>query len=304
LEELVNRYPEHKLYPLACFQLYKEYYLARDNEKSEYYENLILEKYPNSHFAQIIKDPDYYKKMEAVRNEANDFYTLVYDAFKNADYALVVKLANEGISKYPTPELLPKFDFLKTIALGKLNGNDTLKILLKEISRNYPTTEIDTAAVGILEVLKRLEASTASTTQSDTTQSRQPAVTQSASIYTYDDNAFHFVIVIVDVKDFNVEPLKGQITSFNRDFFRLEKFEVTSFYIDETIQMISIIKFPNKSKAMDYYKLMKTDTKYLDDLNSSSSAKIYVITDANYTAFYRNKDKRSDYEKFFTEYYF
>ena len=303
LEELVNRYPEHKLYPLACFQLYKEYYLARDNEKSDYYKELILEKYPNSHFAQIINDPDYYKKMDAIRDEANTFYTSVYDAFKKADYATVVHLANEGIRKYPTPDLLPKFDFLKTIALGKLNGNDTLKTLLKEISRNYPATEIDTAALGILEALKRLESASTTTAQPDPSQ-QQSTVNQNVPIYTYDYNAFHFVIIIADIKDVKIEPMKGNINLFNKDFFRLEKFDVSSFYIDSEVQMITIGKFPNKSKAMDYYNLMKTDTTYLKDLSSSSTAKIYVISDANYNAFFRNKDKRVDYEKFFMEHYF
>jgi hypothetical protein len=297
LEELVKRYPDHKFYPLACFQLYKEYMDINDMEQSDYYKNIILEKYPNSDYARIINDPDYYKKMETIREQATIFYASVYDAYKKADYPAVVNLANEGLSKYPTPELSPKFNFLKAIALGKLNGNDTLKTLLKDISRNYPATEIDTAAVGILEALKRLEASAE---QKDSVSS---PVGQNAPTYTYDNNASHYVIIIAD-KNMNIEPLKGKINTFNKDFFRLYKFDINSFYIDDDHQMITIIQFPNKSKAMDYYSLMKTDMKYLSELNSSPSAKIYVIANTNYNTFFHNKEKQAAYEEFFLEYYF
>jgi len=303
LEELVRRYPDHKLYPLACFQLYKQYLGIKETEQSDYYKNIILEKFPNSDFANIINDPDYYKKMEEIRNQATVFYASVYDAYKKADYASVVNLATEGLDKFPTPELSPKFDFLRAVALSKLYGNDTLKTLLKDISRDYPTTEIDTAATELLEILKRLE--TAVPEQNDTAQQSQTIVAQNVPVYTYDDKAFHFVIIIASVKDLNIEHVKGKINLFNKDFFRLDKFDnISSFYINDFDQMITISKFQNKSKAMDYYNLMKTDTMYLDALNSAPNVKIYVISDANYTTFYHNKDKRADYEAFFKEYYF
>lgn len=302
LEDFAKRYPDHKFYPLVCFQLYKEYLVARDEEKSDYYKNIILEKYPDSDYAHIINDPEHYKKMESIRNQANVFYASVYDAYTQADFHTVVNLANEGLSKYPTPELTPKFDFLKAIALGKLNGNDTLKTLLKDISAKYPATEIDTAAMGILEALKRLE--TAAAVKQDTVQQQQAAILPNAPAYIYNDNAFHFVIIIANVKEIEIEPLKGKIHTFNKDFFRLEHFDINSFYLDDVIQMITVGKFPNKSKAMDYYNLMRTDTKHLEVLNSSETTKIYVISDDNYRTFHHNKNKRTEYEKFFEEYYF
>ena len=301
LEELITRYPNHKLYPLACFQLYKEYLAAKNIEKSDYYKNIILEKYPNSDYAQVILDPDYYKKMEAVRDQANTFYVSVYNAYKKADYYTVVNLAGEGLKKYPVPELSPKFAFLKAIALSKLFGNDTLKTLLKDISHNYPTTEIDTFATEMLEMLKRLET----TTQTQKDADLQQNITRDAPAYIYDDKAFHFVIIIANITEIDIEQLKSKIAAFNREFFRLDQFDISSFYLDERDQMmmITISKFQNKGKAMDYYNLMKIDKRHLNALNTSSTTKIYTISDANYTIFHRNKDKRAEYDGFFKEYY-
>jgi len=304
LEDLVKRFPDHKLYPLACFQLYKEYLLAKNTEKSDYYKNIILEKYPNSDYAQIINDPDYYKKIAAIRDQANAFYVTVYDAYKKANYPAVVDLANEGLKKYPTPELSPKFEFLRAIALSKLHGNDTLKTLLKNISYTYPATEMDTAAVELLEALKRLESGNSTKGNEDAAQNAvNPAAAQNASAYTYDDKAFHLVIIIASLKDLSIEQLKSKLSAFSRDFFRLDKFDIGNFFLDDTNQMITVSRFQDKSKAMDYYKLMKTDTKYLETLNAAPNVKIYVISDANYLTFYHKKDKRAEYDKFFKEYY-
>jgi tetratricopeptide (TPR) repeat protein len=303
LEKLVQRYPEHKLYPLACFHLYKEYLVLKDTEKSDYYKNLILTQFPNSDYANIINDPDYYKKLEAIREQGNLFYVSVYDAYMKKDYPTVVESANEGLSKYPTPELSPKFALLRAVSLSKLYGNDTLRPLLKDISTNYPITEIDTFATGLLELLKKLEAALP-VQQIDTTS--QKTVVQDAPLYTYNENAFHLVIIIVSIKDMDIEQLKGKINLFNKDFFRLHKFDqISSFYLDDYDQMITISKFQNKSTAMDYYNLMKVDEKYLDKLNASK-AKIYVISDANYNPFYKeckNKGNKGNYEEFFKEYY-
>ena len=300
LEELAKRYPDHKLYPLACFQLYKQYMATNDMEKSDYYKNIILAKYPNSDYAHIINDPDYYKKIEAMREQATLFYASVYAAYTKADYFDVFNLASEGLEKYPSPELSPKFDLLKTIASGKLYGNESMIPLLKDISTKYPTTEIDTFATGLLEILKQLAAETPIQNESSPEQNN---IQDLSPTYTYDDKAFHFIIIIVSVKEMNIEQLKGKINTFNRDFFRLERFDISSFYIDEVNQMITVSRFPNKEKAMDYYNLMKVDTKYLENLNANSNAKIYVISDANHNTFNRNKDKRVDYEDFFKEYY-
>ena len=67
--------------------------------------------------------------------------------------------------------------------------------------------------------------------------------------------------------------------------------------------MITVSKFDNKDKAMDYYNLLKVDTKYVGYLKNTSSTKIYVISDANYTTFSRQKDKRNEYDTFFNENY-
>ena len=301
-EDFLTRFPDHKLVAPIYFQLYETYSYLKDIEKSDYYKNLILEHYPNTNYARIIQNPDYYKEVAAKQKESADFYVSVYETYTKKDYAATINLANTGLEKYPFPTLAPKFDYLKAISISKLYGNDTLLALLPEIIRNYPATEIDTAATGLLEALKKLKQKDTQISVADSSAKTQ----NTKPVYVYDSKAFHFVIILANSKEVKVDQLKGHLSNFNTEFFRLQKFDpISSFYLDDNVtQMVTISKFENKDKAMDYYNILKTDTKYVGYLKTTPSTKIYVISDANYVTFYKqNKDKRDQYDTFFKENY-
>ena len=67
LETLLNRFPGNELVPEALYNLYR---VNKDINpiKSESYRQRLLEKYPETEFAKILSDPDYYaKKLEATK---------------------------------------------------------------------------------------------------------------------------------------------------------------------------------------------------------------------------------------------
>jgi hypothetical protein len=300
-EEFLSRFADHKLKAPVCFQLYETHAYLKNETQSEYYKNIILQEFPNSNYAKIIQDPDYYKEVALKSKEGEHFYVSVYNAFVEENYFNTVQLANTGLEKYPTPALSPKFDYLKALSLGKLYGNDTLRALLTDITKNYPATAIDTAATGVLEALKQMQSQTPQTI-ADTAENGQLPM-EERPLYTYDASRFHFVIVIANIKDVNIPKLKENLTDFNSDFFRLQRFEINSFYIEDDVQMVTVSRFENKSKAMDYYNVLKADKKYVEYLQSTPNTKIYVISDNNYTLFHRERDKRDLYDTFFKDYY-
>ena len=71
--------------------------------------------------------------------------------------------------------------------------------------------------------------------------------------FVYDASRFHFVILLVDIKGMKMDKLKANIANFNKEYFRLNSFDVSNFYIDNMTQMVTISRFDNKTKAMEYY---------------------------------------------------
>ncbi len=300
-EKLYNRYNHHKLAAPSCFQLYRSYLSLNDMEKSNYYKNLCLTRFGKTDYARIINDPNYYQKIAEQEQEANQYYTSLYDTFASNHYQAAYNMANEGLSKYANSTINAQMEFIRAICVGKLYNLDSLQKHLTQIIARYPTTPIDTAATELLAGIKNLKNGNASQYKRQSSATTQP--TAPKINYTYDPKAFHFVIIVADIKDIKINTLKNNIVDFNKDYFRRETFDISSFYIDNTVQMVSISKFNNKEQAMDYYRLLKADSKYMETLNKTSKAKVYVISDANYTTFFKQKESRADYEEFFKNNY-
>ncbi len=293
-EDLLKRYPDHKLASPTCFQLYKTFAALNNTNKSEYYKQLILSKYGQTDYARIIQDPNYYQKIAEQQQQAERFYTMVYDTFAHQHYWSAYQLAEQGCNEWSDINITSKLAYIKAISAGKLYGNDSLRVLLQTIPIKYPTTSIDTAATELLAALDRLEK--------PVSQTNTPNIEEKTIVvepFTYNEKTFHFVIAVVNIKDTKITPLKNNIADFNKTFFGLQNLELSNFYINNAEQMITISKFKDKNAAMDYYKLFISDTKYLSTLNSTPSAKVYVISDANYVTFYKNKQQRATYDEFF-----
>jgi hypothetical protein len=299
-ESLLSRFPKHKLEAPTCFQLYKSYKSLNNNEKTEYYKNIILSKYPESDFAKIIQNPNYYDEIQKKAKEAQLFYADLYNDYTAKNYAQVVDKADEGLEKYLDPSIRKNMSYLRAVSLGKLNGDETMKKELQTVVQTYPATDIDTLAAGVLEALKRAEFEKSNVKMAEKDSSAN--LVQELK-YSYDESNFHFVIIIVNIKEIKVDKLKLSLNNFNKEYFRLEKFDISNFYIDPTLQMITVSRFENKQKAMDYYNTMKINQTMLKDINQSKQTKIYVISDDNYNIYFKNKEKREAYDEFFIQYY-
>ncbi|HDR52258.1 MAG TPA: tetratricopeptide repeat protein, partial [Mariniphaga anaerophila] len=64
-EELMRRYPNNIYQLSAYFDLYDLYELMGDREKSDYYRNLIISRFPESKYAQYLINPNFFVEMQA-----------------------------------------------------------------------------------------------------------------------------------------------------------------------------------------------------------------------------------------------
>ena len=298
-EALADRFPNHKLYPSACYLLYRSYREMGDSMKSNYYRKEILEHFPESEYAMIIRDPQYFEKLSSQKKEAEEFYANVYPLYEAQKYKELRKKCEEGLKRYVDPLIRSRLYYLQAYAKGRLQGTDSMEVAMKAVCRQFPGTAVDTLASGVLEAVLRSRAPK----PSETASSGSAAPKEEEKQYSYDDSRFHFVILLVDIKAVKMDDLKRNIANFNKEYFRLYSFDVSNFYIDNMTQMVTISKFENKAKAMEYYFQLKGNSKYFGDINSRKDVNVYVISDLNYTLFYKQKKKRPEYPKFFNEYY-
>lgn len=296
---LTERFPGHKLYPSACYLLYRTHREQGDSLKADYYKKEVLEKFPESEYAMIIRDPLYFQKLASQKKEATAFYAETYPLYEKGKYKELQKRCTEGLKTFVDPEIRSKLYYLQAYAKGRLQGTDSMEAGMKAVCRQFPGTAVDTLAAGILEAVLRARAPKAE--QPQLTAEGTPKEVEKQ--YTYDAARFHFVIILVSIKDVKINQLKANIANFNKEYYRLNTFDVSNFYIDNTTQMLTISRFENKEKAMEYYFQIKNNSKYFDDINHRKEVQVYVISDMNYTLFFKQKKKRAEYPRFFNDYY-
>lgn len=137
LEALLANNPEERLILPAQYNLYKVYEII-DKRKAETVRNDIITQYPESRYAQILKN-------EALTGDAAltpvAAFNKLFKEYEDGDYKGVLIKVEDAIDQYTGEEMLPKFEILKARAVGKLKGLEEYKKAINYVALTYPNVE-------------------------------------------------------------------------------------------------------------------------------------------------------------------
>lgn len=154
LERLASSKPKDELILPINWHLYQIYKAEENTAKSDIHKNVILNNYPETKFAQIIKNPNADIKEEIEVSEVEEAYKELYYLYKDEKYAEAVTKIDEFIPSLTASEMLPKFELLKALSIGKYQNKEAYKKSLEFVSVSYGNTEQGKRAKAILDKLK------------------------------------------------------------------------------------------------------------------------------------------------------
>ncbi|MFH1321535.1 MAG: tetratricopeptide repeat protein [Bacteroidota bacterium] len=294
-EELLERYPENKYRLSTCYHLYRLYLSTGDQNRSEYYKNIILTDYPDSDYSKIINNPDYIKEMEDEKNKIERYYRETYQGYTNNQYELVLRRCNSADSLFPDNALMPKFDYLKALSTGKTKDIPAFETALKEVVKKYPDDEVKTQAQEILDYISKLKRPKTDT-MSDILKDTIPA-----GFFTFNKNAAHYYILVVPDTSVDIIQLKTSVSDYNSNFFRMGRLDIDNMFLDAENQLIVVKKFKNMIKGIDYYDAIRENKTVLSAINPDNYQQ-FIISADNFLIFYDQKNI-DDYLAFFKQNY-
>lgn len=155
LERLLQNNPEERLVLPSKYNLYKIYEII-DPAKAETYKQQILSEYPDSRYAEIIRNPS----SAAAKNLAPDAaYEALFKKYNSGQLREVYAEIDEYIDNYTGEEIVPKFELLKVKLSARLMGLEEYKKGLNFVALNYPNSSEGKEADAILKKdLPALEA--------------------------------------------------------------------------------------------------------------------------------------------------
>ncbi len=268
------------------FQLYLLYQETGDTEKTDYYKDLIISNYPESDYAKLLLNPDYFKELQKKHNYLSDLYEKTYKAYEKGQFTLVVYNSEQALEVNQEDELIPKFLYLKAISMAKTDVVDSMTINLNKLINKYPNSEVTPLAKNILSNLGLYDPDAAlSAEELEEKQQMQDAM----NMYSVDLEQEHYFILIVNGAVMNVNAVKTRISDHNKNEHSVKGLNVSSLIFDGNDHMVTVNKFNNAQQAMVYYRNILTDI-YVFPENKQEQFKAFIISLDNYPILYRDKD--------------
>lgn len=268
------------------FQLYQLYKNAGNTAKADYYKDLIISRYPDSDYAKLLLNPEYFKELEKKHNYISDLYEKTYKAYEKGQYTMVVYNSDQALEVNSQDDLIPKFLYLKAISMAKTDVVDSMTVNLQKLIDKYPNSEVTPLAENILNNLGLYDPDASLSPEELQDKEQMEAA---MGMYEVDENQQHYFIVIVDGSKVNVNAVKTRISDHNRKSNSVKGLNVSSLILSDNKHMITIGKFRDAHEAMVYFRNINTDVYVFPEIKRDNFT-TFVISMDNYPIFYQDKD--------------
>ncbi|HEX5002127.1 MAG TPA: tetratricopeptide repeat protein [Bacteroidia bacterium] len=307
-ETLLTRYPENKYKVAVWYNLYRINIAIEEEERANYYKKLILDGYPDTDYAKLILNPDYYKEQQRKVAVQKVFYETTYRAFLNKQYADVIERKSMADSLFPGSDLAPKFELLKAMAIGKTRPLPEFEASLKGVITRYPEDTVSWRAQQILDLInpemraKRDSAIMAENAANENGgKGSNEKVVKSGVPYKYAPDTAHYVLFIYKNQVISTDDFKVAVSNYNTKYFSSKGLSITNSFIGNDQQFVMVRQFRNGAEAKTYLDGVLSDSTAFMNFDMSM-ARSLVISPDNMILLIQNKDA-AGYEYFFEEKY-
>jgi outer membrane protein assembly factor BamD (BamD/ComL family) len=153
-ESLISRFPADDLVPEALYNLYK---INKDGNsiKAEAYRQRLLQNYPESEYAKILSDPEYYSKKMADLNMTEKLYENAYGQYSEENFGTAIELCNDALAKFGESILAPKFSLLRAYSIARTSDERAFKEALADLIKKWPGSEEGNRAESLIAYLNQ-----------------------------------------------------------------------------------------------------------------------------------------------------
>ncbi|WP_145957607.1 type IX secretion system periplasmic lipoprotein PorW/SprE [Labilibaculum antarcticum] len=322
MEILINRFPDNPYLLSAYYHAYSLNNTLGNSAKAKDYKNKILSEFKGSDYAKALSDPNFFAKIEAEGQKANQLYASAYEDFQNFYYLRVIKSCNEGLLRYPESDLRPNFLFLRALCIGRTKDMSQFRQSLDQLIESKPTAEIANTAKAILKALDygavpmqyseldmeqarqnrllrnwRMEAEQATVAVADTKKD-----VKEKPIYKFAETEEHYFVLLFDKKDADPNRILFNISKYNSESYNDRVFKVDRLSLNKDQIMVMVKGLTGKQDALNYFHGVITNDKAFAGLEDVDYRN-FVISGANFKIFKKNQDVEG-YLDFYTKSYF
>ena len=304
-EVLVTKYDSSAFHPTSYYLLFRTY-LFKESQgyqnpfcgtcNSQYWGDLILDRYPGTEWALLVENPDYQDVAEVKKKEESAAYEIELNRYYQRDYLNVLLNTKAVIDSFPDNHLICKYKLLNALSIGAMDAmtgqrNNHIEAL-ERVVKECPESDEASFATERLKYLRGDEKP--AEPQVDPNEVVEQTSTESP--FSYDEAARHYFMVVLPLKGSDVNNLKANLSDFSAKNFQTLALKVSSNLIDRENQVVLVKTFNRLDDAKQYFNLFSSsaDLEALRALGYPAS----LISKENYVTLFKNKNLEG-YQKFF-----
>jgi outer membrane protein assembly factor BamD (BamD/ComL family) len=269
-KNLLNRFPGSEHEPEV---LYKMYLISREkNSGSDYYANLLKQKYPNSTFTRILLNPDYLKESSIAAEKQKLIYKEAYANYQSGNLRGAQEKINQALKEGDTG-FSQQLELLQILITGKTEDITRYQYELGEYVKKYPDGSLKPYAGQLLAASKTLQAKI----------EKAKGIRFIASF-----KEPHYFVIVYKMADKITDPISTGLESFNRAEFKDLKLGSSNLILNEEFALTMVIQFADREVALDYFNKFNSQAALLKPF-ALYKFYTFVITKDNFDIFYRTK---------------
>jgi tetratricopeptide (TPR) repeat protein len=299
--KLLNKFVDTEFRLQAWYALYRMHLSRNESSDANRYASLILQHFPNTDYARVIEDPEYFVKKLAQGGESLVLYEQTLQAYQNEEYFRVLLNTNRARTLYSNDvDLFPRFEFLRGVAMGKVYVVDSMVMVLENIVRNYQLSPVAPLAASILRSVNQTYDLNIDIPNLP---GEQPSAAEPEETfpYTYEPSSGHLVMVIASTERVRIDPLRVRLSDFNTRNFRSANLNLRSLVLNDQFTLVTIGNFSDSREA-EAYRISLAQSDYVFGGVDQNDYFVMPVSLSNYPVFYRQKDIQ-EYARFLKKNY-
>lgn len=318
---LANDYTTYDQVVQAFYMLYRIYDRQGNTPQANYYRDMVLMGFPDSDFANLIRDNEYYKEILRREGRVEEAYGEVYDRYHRKQFSRVVTLVDEADDLYAGHHMLPKFHYWKGLALARMGSrSEAISVMEQIVASTAETDSIHPLALVQIEIIgedtthydsrseeitlrdeQRAREKTHKTPETSATAGANDELPPEAQMYRFREGQQYYVVILINDRHIKATELQYKIADFNSLYYSNSGYKVNAVLFTDTTQLITVHRFKNADEALSYYHHLQQDESPLRRY-ADADHREFAISTQNYATFYNRKDPTA-YEAFFRKYY-
>lgn len=286
-DEFDSRFPTDKRRLETLYNSYLIETKQLNEARAAVYKSKLIADFPTSKYAEVVSQPDYFDRLNKMFQVQDSIYSETYKAFNASDFKTVKENTAYIQQKYPLSNLLPKFQFLNALSVGKTEKPEVFEKLLTNLVEKYPTSDVSSMSKDILALIKQGNETKTGTSQGSLLSRRDDAVKQDVAAveehkFSSDKTGKHRLIFVLNSSAENQNKLVFNIAAYNFTRFMVKDFDLITTKLDSTQTMLSVTNFESYDEVNWYLNSIQTD-ELLATLIANVVTKKMNISESNYS---------------------